>query len=144
MKRDLHNNIAVKRGISAVAIGTTGTGKTTPAIDTAGYQAIEFLINYGTVTATNAVFTALLTEGDTTGGSFTSVADADMLGLEANVGLGATASRVSGVSKNCVKRLGYIGFKRYVKLKVSSTITAGTPIGIDAILGRPQNAPVAT
>lgn len=141
MQRDLHHNITVARAISAVAIGTTGTGKTSGIVDRAGYEGVEFIFNYGTITATNAVFTPLLTECDTTGGSFTSVADVDMLGTEAAAGLGATSSRVSGVSKNVNKKLGYIGAKRYLKVKVSSTVTAGTPVGIDALLHSPRHAP---
>jgi hypothetical protein len=142
--RDLHNNIAFdQKGIHAVAIGTTGTGKTTGAVNTAGYNRVEFLVDYGTVTATNAVFTALMTECDTTGGSFTSVADADLVGTEALVGLAAAATRTSGVSKNVAKRIGYIGNKQYLKLKVSSTVTAGTPISIIPLLGSPRNAPTS-
>lgn len=144
MQRDLHHNVTVARAISAVAIGTTGTGKTSVIVDRGGYQGVEFIFNYGTITATNAVFTALLTECDTTGGSFTSVADADMLGTEAAAGLGATASRVSGVSKNVNKKLGYIGAKRYLKIKVSSTVTAGTPIGVDALLHSPNHGPAGS
>lgn len=141
--KDLHNNAYIVRAISPVAIGTTGTGKTSTIIDTRGYHGLEFVISYGTVTATSAVYTVLMTECDTTGGSFTSVADADMLGTEALAGLGATTPRTSGVSKNVTKKLGYVGNKRYVKLKVSSTITATTPISVDAILHHPQITPTS-
>jgi hypothetical protein len=140
---DFHHNFAVVRGIEPIAVGTTGTGKTTAAIDRRGYGGVEFLFEYGTVTATNAVFTVLLTEADTTGGSFTSVADADMLGSEALAGLAATTPRVSGVSKNVKKKLGYIGGKNYVKAKLSSTITAGTPVSITALLWASRHMPVA-
>jgi hypothetical protein len=142
MFRDLRHNVKAVRAISAVAIGTTGTGKTSGIIDRLGYQGVEFVFNYGTITATNAVFTPNLTECDTTGGSFTSVADVDMLGTEAAAGIGATASRVSGVSKNTNKQLSYLGAKRYLKVKVASTVTAGTPVGVDALLHSPNHAPV--
>lgn len=144
MMRDLHHNVTVARAISAVAIGTTGTGKTSNFIDRAGYQGVEFIFNYGTITATNAVFTPVLTECDTTGGTFTSVADADMIpnsGGEVAAGVGATATRTSGSSKNATRKLGYIGAKRYLKVKVASTVTAGTPIGVDALLHSPNHAP---
>jgi hypothetical protein len=146
MQRDLHNQMEQVRSISPVAVGTTGTGKTGAIIDTQGYNGVEFLFDYGTVTATNAVFTATLLECDTTGGSFTSVADINMLpqtAAELGAGLAAAATRTSGVSKNVTKRLGYIGSKRYVQPKVSSTVTAATPIAVTAVLGYPNNAPTA-
>lgn len=145
-QRDLHDSLTAKRLISPVAIGTTGTGKTGVILDTQGYRGVEFIIDYGTVTATNAAFTLLLTECDTTGGSFTSVADVDMLpqtGAEAYAALGQAATRTSGVSKNVTTRFGYIGSKRYTKLKVSSTVTAGAPVSVTALLHHPMVAPVA-
>jgi hypothetical protein len=143
MGQDLHNNAGLIRAISPVAIGTTGTGKTSNAIDRAGYGGVEFIIEYGTVTATNAAFTVLLTECDTTGGTFTSVADSDLLGTEALAALGQAATRTSGTTKNVAKRLGYTGVKRYVKAKVSSTVTAGTPISVAALLVQARHYPVA-
>lgn len=140
--RDMHNNVSVQRNISPVAIGTTGTGKTGKIIDRQGYGGVEFLVAYGSVTATNAVFTLTILEGDVTG-SMASVADADLIGTETLAGLAAAATRTSGVSKNVTKRIGYKGAKRYVNAKVVSTVTAGTPIGVDAVLFNPQVAPVA-
>ena len=137
---DLHNELKIVRAVSPVAIGTTGTGKTSAAIDLAGYNAAEISISYGTVTATNAVFTVLLTECQTTGGTFTSVADADLIGTEALAGLGA-AVRTSGTTKNVTKSVGYKGFMRYIKAKVSSTVTAGTPIGVNVVKGHPRFHP---
>ncbi|MEY2655077.1 MAG: hypothetical protein RLZZ524_2105 [Pseudomonadota bacterium] len=139
---DLHNNIRALRVVSPVAIGTTGTGQTGKVIDRQGYGGVEFIVAYGTVTATNAVFTVVCKEGDVTG-TLTSVADADLLGTEALAGLGATTPRTSGVSKNVVKRLGYRGKKRYVNLSISSTITAATPVSIDAVLHSPSIAPTS-
>ena len=50
-----HNNIRVLRGVSPVAIGTTGTGKTSAVIDRQSYGGVEFLLAFGTITATGAV-----------------------------------------------------------------------------------------
>jgi hypothetical protein len=142
MFQDLHNNISYTRVISPVAIGTTGTGKTSSAIDTRGYEGLELVLAYGTITSATAAHTVLLTECADVSGTYTSVADADMLGTEALAGI-APATRVSGTTKNCVKKLGYIGAKRYVKVKVSSTATAGTIISVDGLLHHPRTAPVS-
>jgi len=142
-KRDLHNNVDIIASLPPVAVGTTGTGKTGSAVDTRGFDAVELEFSYGAITATAATFTVTVLEGDTTGGSFTSVADDDLIGTEANTGL-AAATRTDGSTENVTKRIGYIGGSRYVKGKVVSTATAGTPVGINVILHRAHVAPVAT
>lgn len=138
---DLHNNCRTAVAIAPVAVGTTGTGQTGKVIDRAGYRGVEFVIAYGAITATAAVFTATIKEGDATG-SLTSVADADLLGTEALAGV-AAAVRTSGTSKNVTKRIGYQGSKRYVQCNIKSTATAGTLIAATAVLHNPEVAPCA-
>jgi hypothetical protein len=140
---ELHNNVNILRVIAPVAIGTTGTGQTGKIIDRKGYGGVEFSIAYGTITATAAVYTVTVKEGDVTG-TLTSVADTDLLGTEAGAGIAATTPRTSGVSKNVTKRVGYKGLKRYVQCNVKSTSTAGTLISVNAILHSPSLRPVAT
>ena len=140
--RDLHSKVHSQTVVAPVTVGTTGTGKTGKIIDRSGYDAVEFIVDYGTVTATSAVFTVLMKEGDVTG-TLTSVADADMLGTELLAGLAATTPRTSGVSKNVSKRVGYSGSKRYVNLSISSTVTAATPIAVTALLYAPSIAPAS-
>ena len=141
--RDMHNDIKVLRAISPVALGTTGTGKTSVIIDRQGYDSLEFVIGVGAVTATNATVTPTVKECSTTNGSFTSVADADLLGTEALATLGVAATRTSGVSKNVSKKIGYRGSKRYVEIQLVNTVSAGIIAHADAILGNPMVAPVA-
>lgn len=141
--KDLHNNIQAIRVIPPVAVGTTGTGQTGKVIDRRGYKSVEFIIGYGAITATGAVFTVTVKEGDATN-AMTSVADADLLGTEAAAGIAAGTPRTSNSNKLVTKRLGYRGNKRYVQVNVKSTATAGTPISVNAILGDPEIAPVAT
>ena len=137
---DLHNNSRALRVISPVAVGTTGTGQTGKIIDRQGFGGLEFICAYGAITATNAVFTVTVKEGDVTG-TLTSVADTDLLGTELLAGVAATTPRTSGVSRNVVKRVGYKGNKRYVQANIKSTITAGTIISCDALLYSPSVMP---
>lgn len=132
---DLHSNVVIRRGAGPVAIGTTGTGQVGAIIDRQGYGGVEFLISYGTVTATAAVYTVTLKEGDATG-SMTSVADADMIGTEALAGV-AAGTRTDGVNRLVVKTLGYKGRKRYVQCGVRSTATAGTLVSVNAVMFNP-------
>jgi hypothetical protein len=141
--KDLHNVIGTKEAL-APAASTTVAGRTGKIIDLLGYGGVEFLVNYGAVTATNATITPVLLEGSVTG-TLTSVADADMLGTELLASLPAQAtSRTSGVGKNVTTRLGYKGSKRYVQLNIASaTVTAATIISAVALLHTPNVAPVA-
>lgn len=139
MSGDLHNNVLAARGTAPVAIGTTGTGQVGKIVDRQGYGGVEFILGYGTITATAAVYTVIVKEGDATS-AMTSVADADLLGTELAAGVGATATRTSAVSKNVFKRIGYSGVKRYVSCLVKSTTTATTPVSVAALLGKPSRA----
>lgn len=139
--RDFHNDIISARGVSPVAVGTTGTGQTGKVVDLSGYEGCEFFISYGSITATAAVFTVTVKDGDATG-SLASVADAQLAGTESAAGVAAAATRTSGVSKNITKRIGYIGGKRYVQCNVKSTATAGTPISVLPVLGKALVGPL--
>ena len=137
----LHENVRTAVGVAPVAIGTTGTGQVGKVIDRAGYSGVEFVVAYGTITSTAAVYTVTVKEGDATG-SMTSVADADLVGTEALAGLAAGA-RTSGTGKNVTKRIGYKGKKRYVQCGVKSTATAGTLVSVTAVLHSPLVAPTS-
>ena len=141
----MSEKMIVKRSISPVAVGTTGAsnGSTGKIIDRRGYKGVEFIVSFGTVTATNATYTLILKEGDVTG-TMTSIADGDLIGTEAGACIGATATRTSGTSKNVTKRVGYKGLKRYVQAaKLYSTVTATTPIGVDVLLYDPEQSPTS-
>jgi hypothetical protein len=141
MRRDLHNNVKVVQCINPITAGTTGTGRTGVVVDTRGYDAVEFIFNYGAITATGATFTVSLLEGDVTG-TLTTVAAANMIGTAASAGL-AAAARVDGSTENVSKKLGYKGAKRYVNAKIVNTATAGTPVSCLVVMGRPTRVPVA-
>lgn len=131
---DMHNNIRAVRSIAPVAGAATGK-----VVDRLGYQSVEIVLSYGTVTATNATITPVIKEGDVTG-TMTSVADANLLGTEAAAGI-AAGTRTSGSTKNVAKRVGYNGIKRYVSVDTLQTVTAAVINGATVILGNPRHAP---
>lgn len=144
------NELKRVRSISPVAIGTTGTGQTGKIVDrrptvngqVINYRRVVFELDFGTITATGAAYTLVVKEGDVTG-TMTSIADADLDGTEAAAVPAAAASRTSGSNKNVSFRLGYKGTKRYVQVsKLSSTVTAGTPVAATVLLMDPDQAPV--
>jgi hypothetical protein len=123
---DMHSNISVQVGVEPVAVGTTGTGKVGRILDRRGYGGVEFIVAYGAVTSSTAVFTVTVLEGDVTG-TMTSVADGDLIGTEALAGLAAGA-RTDYSTEKVMKKVGYKGRKRYVQCGVKSTATAGTTV----------------
>ena len=139
--RDLHDSIRTKTAIKAGA-NASAAGQAGKIIDRQGYGGVEFIFNYGEITATDATITVVLKEGTATS-ALTSVADADMLGTELLAGV-AAAVRTSGVSKNVTKRLGYVGQKRYVQASIAAaTVSAAVRVAVNAVLHSPQLAPTA-
>lgn len=135
--KDLHNKIAVKDAVSPVA--TTGnTAITGLTIDRQGFNSVEFIATLGTITTAGTTYTVEVQESDTTtGGDFTAVADIDLLGTE------AAASFVDS-EINTSKKIGYVGIKRYVRVKVTPAGNTGaSTFSAVAVLGNPALAPTA-
>jgi hypothetical protein len=142
VKWDLHNNIKQVLAVAPVTLGATGAN-TGRVIDTKGYTGVEFLLEYGAITTTGTVVTAVLYEGDTTG-ALASVADTSLIGTEALASLLASSDRTSGSGKLVTKRLGYKGNKRYLRLNMNGTgTTSAGIIAASAILFNAESAPVS-
>jgi hypothetical protein len=140
--KDLHSNIKQSLAIIPAAIGANAT-KTGLIIDRKGYGGVEFVIDYGSVTTTGTIVTAVVKEGDVTG-TLTSVADADLIGTEALVSLLAATPRTAGTTKEVSKRVGYKGEKRYVQLSLVQTgVTSVGCVSATALLFNPSLAPVS-
>ncbi|WP_376959663.1 hypothetical protein ABNQ39_07070 [Azospirillum sp. A26] len=133
--RDLHNNLAFVVALNTAAI-TSNTATIGAIIDTRGFDSLEFAIKSGTLT--DGTYTPALTEGDAPDLSDGSpVAAGDLLGTVADATFAAT-------DDNKVKKLGYRGNKRFVRLSlVSAGAATGGTIGAVAALGHPRTVPVA-
>lgn len=134
--KDLHNNIALKTAMAITA--TTGnTAISGTAIDRQGFSSVEFVASLGTITTAGTKYAIEVQESDTTTpGDFTAVADVDLLGTEADVGFDGDTE--TGKSK----KIGYIGIKRYVRVKVTPAGNTGaSTFGVVAVLGHPNLTP---
>lgn len=130
--RDLKNDIKIVNALNIASI-TTNTTTAGVEVDTQGYESVTFEVMTGA--RTDGTVTPLLQESDVSGSYSGSVADEDLVGLEADAALSTANSRA---------RFGYIGTKRYVKLSlVSTSVTTGLTAGASVILGNPKSAPVA-
>lgn len=139
--RDLHNNIYPKRGISPVAAGTDNTPYVSQIVDTLGFGSCEFIILVGANTDTDATFAVLIEDGDDPdlGDDGAAVADDYLLGTEALAGFTAADD------DNKVKKIGYVGNKRYVRATITPTGNNSGNIFIAGvwILGHPFSKPTA-
>jgi hypothetical protein len=131
--KDLYNNILGVNALNTTTV-TTDTTTTGNEIDMQGYESITFYMIMGT--QTDGDFALQLTESDTSGGSFTAVADADLLGSE--------PAYTADTSDNQVGQVGYIGNSRYLKATVVSTNTAtsGGTFTVLATQGNASDSPV--
>jgi hypothetical protein len=135
MAQDLFNNIKVARMISPISPAATGTINSS-VVDTAGFNSCTVVIASGAQGAGVTGVTPVLQESaTTTTGDFTDVADADLIGTEAAAALAAAA----GANKQA--KLGYVGAKRYVRLRLAVTGSATGVYSAVAILGDPIKGP---
>lgn len=141
--RDFANNIQVKRVLSPVSVGDD-TPQVGQIIDRQGYEALTYIIATGSLADADATFGVLLEESDAANmAGANPVADADIISQTP----GAVPEAAAGFQfddDNEVRKLGYIGNKRYTRLTITPANNAsGALLSAIAVLGHPQTAPVA-
>lgn len=130
------NNINVKRVISPVSVADT-TAQVGQVVDGQGFSSVTYLIATGSIADVDATFTVLLEECDTSGGTYTAVADADLLGTE-------VLAAFQFDDDNECRKLGYIGTKRYTRMTITPVLNASAALlAAVAVLGNPAVAPTA-
>lgn len=134
MEKDLHHNCKVVNALNlqAISSNTTTVGN---IIDTALFESIEWAIIAGTIT--DGAYALKIEHGDDSG-----LSDAADIGSDDLLG---TLTGLIATDDDGVKRVGYIGKKRYVRLSLVSTgVTTGVDsVGAVALLSDPKHAPVA-
>ena len=143
--RDLISNIQVKRAISPVS-SADNTALVSQIIDRQGYDSLAFLIAIGSIGDADATFAVLVEHDDAAGfGTAAAVADADLVS-QTNGTAPEAAAGFQFDDDNEVRKIGYLGSKRYVRLTITPTGNSGTPsaalIAALAVLGNPEHAPV--
>lgn len=135
--RDLFNHINPIPAIGCTRVADNTT-LVSAIIDTLGYGSLTFVILTGTLADADATFAALVEDGDDS--SLTdaaAVADTQLIGTEALAGFTYAAD-------NKTRKIGYAGFKRYVRLTITPSGNSGNAdIGAIAILGHPHSMPTA-
>ncbi len=113
--RDLYNNVEVRRVLSPVAAGTDNTAYVGEIIDMRGFKSLMYAILVGVNTDADATFTVLVEESDDSGMS--GAVDA----TDGNNLLDPTAAIASFnfADDNSVRKIGYVGEKRYNRLTIT-------------------------
>lgn len=111
--RDFANQVHPVAAISPAAPITDNTVLTSAIIDTSGYESCVFLINLGLLAAAAATFAVTVDHGDDP-----ALADAAAVSATNLTGTLALAS-FDQAADNKVRKIGYVGSKRYVRLKIT-------------------------
>ncbi|MCA1971249.1 MAG: hypothetical protein LDL44_00275 [Caenispirillum sp.] len=135
--RDLMNSIHPLVALAPVVVADN-TAQVGTVIDTAGFNSLTFVLATGTLADTDATFAVLVEEGDEADLSdAAAVADADLIGTEALAGF-------DFADDGATRKIGYAGYKRYVRLTVTPTGNSGNaPLAAIAVLGHPASQPTA-
>jgi len=134
--RDLASNIAI-RAVIPPAVVSDNTAAVGAVIDRRGYDSLTYVIATGTLADADATFAALLEESDASGSGFTAVADAEMIGTEA-------LASFNYADDGAVRKLGYIGHKRYTRLTITPAANSGSaPFSAVAVLGHASSRPTS-
>lgn len=129
---DLHHHTAVESALDSQTIGTDTTTLGN-IIDTAGFEALEFILQSGTIT--DGAYAVSLQEGDDSG-----LSDAAAVSAEETLGNADFAL----ADDDTAKRIGYIGKKRYCRLAIVSTATtSGGVFSAAAMKGMAAHQPTA-
>lgn len=133
--RDIHNEIKVLRAISPVSVADN-TAQVSQIIDRQGYDSLEFVTAIGSVADADATFAVTMDEGDAANLSDASaVAAADLIGTYAAAGFQFD-------SDDSVRKIGYRGNKRYVRLTITPSLNASAALfSTVAILANPGIRP---
>jgi len=134
---DINSRIKLVAGLTP-RVATDNTALVTDVLNCAGFTGAMAIISYGTIADTDATFTTLLEECDTSGGTYTAVADADMIGTEAG------ANPLFSDDGKTFK-LFYKGQKQYLKLTITPASNSGNvPVCVVWALTNPRSLPQNT
>lgn len=124
---DLVNNIKVVNAVNSAAL--TGDSSESAAIDTAGFESVTVIAQMSAFTSGAGKIS--ISECDTSDGSFTAVAESDLINVPESMAV------VGAVSK-----VGYRGHKQFIKVKIAKDSAISATVGAVVILGNPRHKAV--
>jgi hypothetical protein len=142
MRDDLHND--TYRVAIAPVVVTDNTAQVGNWIDTLGYQSLTFGILTGNLVDADATFAVLVEDANLADHSdAAAVADDQLISQTAGVAP-ETAAGFTFADDVATRKIGYIGYRRYVRVTVTPTGNSGNaPIAAFADLSRAAVRPAA-
>lgn len=143
--RDFLSNVQVKRAMSPVASAADNTAWVSQIIDRQGYDSAGFIILLGALPDADATFTVLVEEGNAANLSdAAAVADADLIGQDpASATAPETQASFTFAADDTVKKIGYRGSKRYLRLTITPAANASASLyAACAVLANADMEPV--
>lgn len=125
---DLVNNIKVVNAVNSAAL--TGDSSESAAIDTAGFESVTVIAQMSAFTSGAGKIS--ISECDTSNGSFTAVAESDLINAPENMAVAGAVSKV-----------GYRGHKQFIKVKIVKDSAISATVGAVVILGNARHKAVA-
>ena len=134
--RDQMNDNNIIHALSPVSVADN-TAQVSAIIDTAGYDALTFSINLGSIADADATFAVLIEDGAASDLSDNAtVAAGNLIGTVALAGFQFDTD-------NLTRKIAYKGAKRYVRMTITpSANTSAALMSVVAILGFPLKGPV--
>ncbi|KKC24926.1 hypothetical protein [Sphingomonas sp. SRS2] len=135
--KDLYSRISADRAVSPVSDGDN-TALVSQIIDLQGYHSLVFIIAAGSLADADATFAVLVEDGETNNlADAAAVADGFLRGTEAD-------ASYTFADDNVVKKIGYVGNKRYVRLTITPANNASAALfSAVAIKGDAELQPAA-
>ena len=148
--KDSASDMQVKLGLAPQVVATSDTAIVSAIIDRQGYDSLTWVYALGTLSDTNATFAVELSHGDAVDSESapTSITDGaavpdEMMVSQTEGTAPETAAAFTFADDSEVRKIGYVGDKRYTMLTITpSGNTGNVPIAILALLGNPAIAPV--
>ncbi|MFK8250656.1 hypothetical protein [Ancylobacter terrae] len=126
--RDIYSNIGT---VLALAPAVQSAATEGPAIDTLGFNAVAILVNTGAIVSSGDFGVKLQESDTTTSGDFTDVAAASV-----------SSNAPATLAASSTYKLGYRGFKRYVRLALTKAGGTSIALGAVAVKGEAASRPV--
>ena len=121
---DLVNNIKVVNAVNSAAL--TDDSSESAAIDTAGFESVTVIAQM------SGAGKISISECDTSDGSFTAVAESDLINAPESMAAAGAVSKV-----------GYRGHKQFIKVKIAKDSAISATVGAVVILGNARHKAVA-
>lgn len=152
-QRDLHSNVKVVQLIDPIVGNNTAEGTPSAGLDTKGFDSAELIALLGDSgdTLSGSVYVEVIIEDSDDDTTYTAVTSSDFViwqsdGVAAAPNGSGVVATIDAPAEDSRKiRVGYLGSKRYVQLKLAftGTHTNGIPIAELGVLGNAHQRPTS-